>query len=115
MYSRSSSDYITRKKNQQLKNVFVSKESGNYIQKLKINALLSACNTDDEGVLIPATWSNVPMMNDCSNATIVDETHTTPLMTTIPEMTIEPTIKNRYIPNFCGSSFPPENIPFSWK
>jgi hypothetical protein len=55
------------------------------------------------------------MMNDCSNATIVDLTHTTPLMATIPEMTIEPTIKNRYIPNFCGSSFPPENIPFSWK
>lgn len=123
MYARSSSDYITRKKNQHLQNKFTSKEAGNQIQKLKINVLRSSCGTDDDYILLPATWYHVPLTDKyiaCSDAEIVEpvnidrfgkkiQTDVKPRMYNLPKRTVEMAFKMRYIPNFCGGHFPPEN------
>lgn len=86
MYARSSSDYTTLKRDQELKNNFDLKESGNWTQVMKINTLRNTCHTDDEGNIIPSTWSNIALPMDCSGATIGNLAISLPL----PLMTVEP-------------------------
>ena len=107
LYSRSTGDYIERKKYQNYKDGgFVSKESGNRLRVLKIKTLLASCSTNADNQFIPSTWCNIPMTAEytgCPVAHIVDETHTTPLMKNLPMRTVEPTKKIHPPENPCSS------------
>ena len=48
-----SSDYITLKKYKNMRNIFTTKESGNNIQKLKINTILNGYRVDEYYYQIP--------------------------------------------------------------
>jgi len=103
-----------RKKNQNLQNIFNMKYASNNTMALQINTLRNTCVLDDNKNNVPSTWFNVPMTPEytsCNNAQIIVKHPSTPLMTKIPYMTIEPTWKIRYVPNFCGSQFPPQYHP----
>ena len=109
MYSNSASDYITRKKNQNLQNIFNRKYASNNTMALQINTLRNTCALNDNGNDVPSTWFNVPMTSNytnCNNAQIIVKNPTMPYMSRLPHMTIEPAWKIRYVHNFCGSQFP---------
>lgn len=107
LYSRSTSDYIERKKYQNYKNGgFVSKESSNQMRVLKIKTILNSCSINNDGIIIPATWSNIPITSEftsCPIAHIIDETHIKPLLKTLPMRTVEPTKKIHPPENPCSS------------
>ena len=140
----SSSDYITMKKYKNMRNIFTTKESGNNIQRLKINTILNGYKVDEYDDIIPNKWFNVKLScpprdpcnhfeeveevenfccddndsNDeseaigdevlcCSHSIIYDVTDTRPIMFKTPSMTIEPAIKKRCYPFYCGCCNPP--------
>ena len=73
----SSSDYITMKKYKNMRNIFTTKESGNNIQKLKINTILNGYKVDEYNDIIPNKWFNVnlscPPNDPCIHIKEVEE------------------------------------------
>ena len=73
----SSSDYITMKKYKNMRNIFTTKESGNNIQKLKINTILNGYKVDEYDDIIPNNWFNVklscPPKDPCIHIKEVEE------------------------------------------
>lgn len=108
----SASDYISKKKYDSMRNEFTTKNASSETMKRKINVIRNIEHVDENGDKVPATWFKVPVLNrnDISNASIVSDIVTTPLMTKPPEMTIEPALKIRKNPPLCGSCFPTRRI-----
>lgn len=108
----SSSDYIRKKKYDAMHNVFTSKYSSNQTAQLTINTVRDTIITDDYGEVLDPTWFEVQMnpqpLCDISDAIIVSDTCTVPIMSEPPKMTIYPAIKTKPEPNFMGGDFPKE-------
>ena len=110
----SASDYISKKKYENMNNTFGTKDSSNEISKKKINVIRNVSNTDIFGESIPTKWFGVKFSN-CENQLLPDARiesmiHTKPLITKTPERTIEVALKKRLPPNICGSCFPQKDI-----
>ena len=73
----SASDYITMKKYKNMRNIFTTKESGNNIQKLKINTILNGYKVDEYDDILPNKWFDInlscPPRNPCDNIEDIDE------------------------------------------
>ena len=105
MYSRSSSDYINRKRNQALQNTFQEKSSSNLTKITNIKTIMNTCSVDENGYIEIPTWYNVPLSTtypNCIDANFGDRNkqivYTTPRMYLIPKTVMD----MRYEPNFCG-------------
>ena len=73
----SASDYITMKKYKNMRNIFTTKESGNNIQKLKINTILNGYKVDEYDDILPNKWFDInlscPPRNPCDNIEDINE------------------------------------------
>jgi hypothetical protein len=119
MYSRSSSDFINRKRNQALQNTFQEKSSSNLTKITNIKTIMNTCSVDENGYIEIPTWYNVPLSTtypNCINADFGDRNkqivYTTPRMYVIPKQTNGPSWNIRYEPNFCG--FPVNKTDPEW-
>lgn len=120
MYSRSSSDFISRKRNQALQNTFQEKSSSNLTKITNIKTIMNTCSVDENGYIEIPTWYNVPLSTtypNCINADFGDRNkqivYTTPRMFVIPKQTNGPSWNIRYEPNFCG--FPVNKTEHSYR
>jgi len=83
---------------------FCRANSGFRTQNLQLKTLIGECSTDPFGNALSPDIFDVPMGADISACTYVVQTAApfTP-QSTLPNMTIMPYVKKRYVPDFCAN------------